>query len=212
MADAQYAGTFWASVARTFKADRGVLFDLYNEPNSVTWACWLNGCQVQTPDGPYQSAGMQALVTVVRRAGATQPIMLGGLGYAGDDSQWAAHLPRDPAKSLVVSFHTYDTTSCSTLACWNGTIVPLAKTYPVVTGEVGEYDCATAYTSSYLTFADAKGISYLGWAWDAIAPGGWSCTTPSLINDYAGDASPEGAALHAHLAQLAARRELPPTV
>ena len=212
MADATYSATFWSSVAKTFRTDRGVLFDLYNEPNGISWSCWLDGCQVQTPDGPYQSVGMQALVTAVRKAGAAQPIMLGGLGYAGDDSQWAAHLPRDPAKSLVVSFHTYNSTSCSTPTCWDRTIVPLARDYPVVTGEVGEYDCSTGFTDRYLSFADAKGISYLGWAWDAIAPGSWSCTTPALITDYAGDPSPEGAALHSHLAELAARKELPPIV
>lgn len=81
---------------------------------------------------------------------------------------------------------------------------------PVVAGEVGEYDCATPFTDAYMHFADSSGISYLGWAWDAISPGGWSCSSPSLIDDYRGTPSPEGAALHDHLSYLSANGLLPP--
>ena len=45
---------FWSSVARTFKKDRSVIFDVFNEPYSrydtngtlifdLTWNCWRNG-------------------------------------------------------------------------------------------------------------------------------------------------------------------------
>ena len=111
-------------------------------------------------------------------------------------------MPTDPKASLVVSFHTYNTTNCNTLACWNSTLVPLAQSYPVVAGEIGEYDCATPYTNSFMQFADSAGISYLGWAWDAIAPGGWECSSPALITDYDGTPSPEGVALQSHLLAL----------
>lgn len=204
MADAAHSPAFWASVATFFKGDRGVLFDLYNEPNSIGWSCWEHGCQVTTSAGPYEATGMQALVNAVRKTGANQPILLGGLSYASDERSWLAHKPTDPRKSLVVSFHTYNSTNCDVLACWNAQVAPLAKVVPVVTGEVGEYDCATAYTNSYMSFADRAGISYLGWAWDAISPGGWACSSPSLIENYNGTPSPEGAALHDHLSALAA--------
>jgi hypothetical protein len=145
---------------------------------------------------------MQQLVDAVRSTGATQPIMVGGLNWSSDETQWATYMPTDPKASLVVSFHTYNTTNCNTLACWNSTLLPLAQSYPVVAGEIGEYDCATPYTNSFMQFADGAGISYLGWAWDAIAPGGWACDSPSLIVNYNGTPSPEGAALQAHLLAL----------
>lgn len=211
MADAAHSTAFWTSVATYFKGDRGDLFDLYNEPNSIGWSCWKAGCEVSTPEGKYRAAGMQSLVNAVRKTGATQPLVLGGLGYAGDERSWLANEPRDPRKRLVVSFHTYNSTYCDTLACWNAEIAPLAKVVPVVTGEFGETDCATPYSSAYMSFADRTGISYLGWTWDAISPGGWTCAGPSLIENYRGTPSPEGAALRDHLSYLSVHGLLPPS-
>ncbi len=212
MADSAFSATFWASVATYFKNDPGVLFDLYNEPNAITWSCWLSGCSVKTDQGTYQTIGMQALVTAIRNMGATQPIMIGGLDYSSDESSWSTYLPSDPDHSLVVSFHTYKPNlgGCNTTTCWNDTIAPLAKVYPVVTGEFGEYDCAANYSNKYMKYADRLGISYLAWAWDAISPGKWSCKSPALIKNYAGRPSPAGVALHSHLAKLFKNNQLPP--
>jgi hypothetical protein len=210
MADNEYSPSFWTSVASYFKSDPGVLFDAYNEPHSIDWPCWLSGCTVITSAGTYQTSGMQSLVTAIRGTGATQPVMLGGLDYSSDETSWLTYLPNDPDQSLVVSFHTYNTTNCNTSTCWNGTIAPLAATVPVVTGEFGEYDCATKYSNTYMKFADSVGISYLGWAWDAISPGGWSCTSPALITNYKGRPSGAGVALHSHLQSLFKHGLLPP--
>ena len=178
MADAKHSPAFWSSVAATFRRDPAVVFDLYNEPHAISWSCWLHGCKVSTSAGSYEGAGMQSLVTAVRATGAAQPIMLGGLDYSSDETRWRSYLPTDPDKSLVVSFHTYNTTNCNTSACWTTTIEPLAKVVPVVTGEFGEYDCSTPYSTRYMAFADAHGISYLGWAWTRSAPAGGSATVP----------------------------------
>jgi hypothetical protein len=146
---------------------------------------------------------MQQLVDAVRSTGAANPIMLGGLQWASDETGWAAHEPRDPDHQLIVSFHTYNFSGCNTAACWNATLAPLARTTPVVTGEFGENDCADGYALRYMTWADAHGVSYLGWAWDAT-DSGWSCSGgPSLIVDYAGRPTPYGAGLRDHLASLA---------
>jgi len=213
MADSAHSPDFWASVATYFESDPGVLFDLYNEPNGIDWSCWLNGCSVTTADGTYQTIGMQALVTAVRSTGATQPIMLGGLSYSNDETSWLTYLPSDPDHSLVVSFHTYKNSGgCNNLTCWNQTVAPLVSVVPVVTGEFGEYDCASSYSKQYMKFADGLGISYLGWTWDAISPGGWSCTSPSLIKSYSGAPSRAGVGLHAHLRYLFRHNLLPPAL
>jgi hypothetical protein len=210
MADAAHSPAFWTSVARTFKNDHGVLFDLYNEPHDISWSCWLHGCVVAASGATYRTAGMQSLVNAVRATGATQPLMIGGLQYSSDESQIRRYLPRDPDHQLVVSFHTYNFSGCARLSCWDATILPLSRVMPVVTGEFGEDDCATQYSTAFMRFADAAGVSYLGWTWDAISPGGWSCAGgPSLIDNYGGTPSGEGVALHAHLASLAARHLLP---
>jgi endoglucanase len=195
MPDADHTPAFWKSVAKTFKADKAVLFDLYNEPHDVSWSCWRNGCQ--TPQG-WQAAGMQKLVDQIRSAGAKQPIMVGGLGWAGDLSGWLQWKPNDPAKQLVASFHTYNFAGCVTQACWNADVAPVATKVPVVTGELGENDCAHGYVDGYMAWADAHGVSYLGWTWNP-----WNCNNgPALISDWSGTPTAFGAGLHDHLASL----------
>lgn len=158
----------------------------------------------------YQTAGMQSLVNAVRSSGASQPIMLGGLQWSSDETSIIKYLPKDPDHQLVVSFHTYNFSGCSNVNCWKTTIRPLTRVIPVVTGEFGEDDCANSFSSAFMDFADFAGISYLGWTWDAISPGGWSCKGgPSLITSYNGTPSGEGAALHSHLAALNASHQLP---
>ncbi len=202
MADADHSPAFWTSVATFFKSDHAVVFDLYNEPNGISWSCWLNGCTA--PGASWQTAGMQQLLNAVRATGATQPVMLGGLGYANDLSSWLANRPTDPDSQEIASFHVYNFTTCDTVSCWTSTVAPVAAVMPVVTGEIGENDCASGFIDSYMAWADASGISYLGWTWDAT-DSGWSCTGgPALISDYDGTPTGYGAGYQAHLAALAA--------
>jgi hypothetical protein len=217
MADLDHAPTFWTSVANAFKEFPGVIFDLYNEPYVGSWQCWQSGCSVTTSDGTWPTAGMTTLVNVVRATGATQPIMLGGLSYASDLSQWLAHMPVDPLSpaQLVASYHSYcGPPGTSTVAeCeaelssiqteqWP-VVSTVAGSVPVVTGEFGEYDCATTYVTPYMAFADAKGFSYLGWAWNTYGCGSF----PALISAYTGTPTAYGIGLKSHLGALSARHD-----
>ena len=107
MPDAQYAPTFWTSVANAFKGNNAVVFDLFNEPypdaasnfNNATaaWTCLRDGGTC-TGIG-YQVAGMQSLVNAVRATGATNVIMVGGLDLdqRPDASGWRTSRPTRPA-------------------------------------------------------------------------------------------------------------------
>jgi hypothetical protein len=209
MADADHAPQFWRSVAQAFKANHGVLFDLFNEPYITSWACWEHGCTTSYDDNgttvSYLTAGMQQLVNAVRSTGSAAPLMLGGLQWASDESGWRSHEPADPDHQLVVSFHTYNFSGCSTKTCWNSTIAPLAAHVPVVTGEFGESGCKDTYDLEYMPWADAHGISYLGWTWDSTGPPSrWNCSSgPALITNYSGTPTDYGVALKRHLAKLA---------
>src|SRR4029077_1430616 len=44
MPDLDHSPAFWRSVAGTFKSDPAVLFDAFNEPRTLNWPCWRNGC------------------------------------------------------------------------------------------------------------------------------------------------------------------------
>jgi hypothetical protein len=170
MPDADHAPDFWRSVAAEYRDDHAVLFDLYNEPHHIDWACWQHGCEVHDARvGAYRAAGMTELVEAVRSTGTRRPVMLGGTEWARNDEGWLAHLPPDPAKAEVASNHTYDFAACYDRC--RRALVEISRTHPVVTGELGEGDCRDRYIDPYMDWADAHGISYLGWAWDPTAAG-----------------------------------------
>ncbi|MER6273348.1 cellulose binding domain-containing protein [Streptomyces sp900105755] len=201
MPDAQYSPSFWSSVAGTFKDDQAAVFDLFNEPYpdratstaAQAWQCWRDGGTC--PGIGYQVAGMQDLVDSVRGAGARNVIMIGGLAYSNDLSQWRAYEPTDPAGNLVAAYHGYNFNACAGESCWNSTLAPVAAQVPLVAGEIGENTCSHAFVDQVMKWFDDHGLSYLGWTWNT-----WDCSAgPSLISDYSGTPTAYGVGLRDHL-------------
>ena len=151
---------------------------------------------------------MQQLVDAVRSTGASQPIMLGGLGYSSDESQWLAHEPHDPDGQLVVSFHTYNFSGCNDEACWNEQIAPLARRFRSSPARWARTRArtATSTTTCRGPTPTASPIS-AGPGTRPRRPSYWSCSEgPALIKTYAGKPTPFGAGLKRHLAKLASSR------
>ena len=243
----EHSGAFWTSVASTFKGNPAVVFDAFNEPYSpdaindpgypVTWACWRNGsvghgCSLpasstgEPPDNTtlYGPVGMQYLVDQIRATGARQPVLLGGLTFANDLSQWLANEPSDPDHQLAASYHGYQGEPCGTQSCWDSTIAPVAAHVPVVTGEFDEDDflsptCAnrapSTFDAAYMNWADEHGVSYLAWGWEPLTPqliSNQGCRAYYLTSDPSGTpAAPNGTAVHDHLAALARAGTHPPS-
>ena len=209
MPDAAQAVPFWTSVANTFKGNDAVIFDLFNEPfpeqadgNNETegWQCWLNGGS-SCVGISYTVAGMQTLVNAVRSAGANNVLMLGGLEWSNDLTQWLQHEPTDPDHNLAASWHSYNFNACSNQSCWTSQVAPVAASVPVVAGEIGENDCAGSYITPLTTWMESAGISFLAWAWNAD----FACSSgPGLITDYTGTPTAYGAAYKAVLQALPA--------
>jgi len=97
----------WNLFAAQFGNDRGVVFELYNEPNlaetAANWQLWLNGGTVSGQSTP--SVGMQTLVSQLRAAGAQNVFVLDGLNLA----KTLNGLPTvtDPLNRLVYAVHPY---------------------------------------------------------------------------------------------------------
>jgi hypothetical protein len=206
MADERHSPAFWASVAGYFKHDHHLIFDLFNEPypdrnrdTAAAWQCVRDGGSCSGVG--FAAAGMQQLVTVVRGAGATQPLMIAGPQYAGDLDRWLQYQPSDPLHQLVASIHIYEPgrSPCATRACWEQQIALVATQVPVVEGEIGSGDCSGSSIAPMLNWSDAHGISYLAWAWNI-----GSCTRePSLISAYNGTPTDSyGLGYRNHLAVL----------
>jgi hypothetical protein len=133
----EHSPAFWSSVAATFQGNPAVVFDVFNEPYSpadersgddplhpVSWSCWRNGgCAVPCYENTgtrtatiYEASGMQSLVDAIRAAGATQPVLVGGLDYANDLTGWLANRPADPLNQVAASFHNYQGERATTSA------------------------------------------------------------------------------------------------
>ena len=195
MADGANAPAFWGSVASRFRDDRGVLFDLFNEPfltGPNAWTCWNHGCV--GPQGDRVS-GMQELIDAVRGEGATNVLLVGGLDYANDLRGWLAQGLRDPLGQLVASFHVYNFNRCRDEDCWEREIAPVERQVPVVAGELGENDCEHGFLDRFVRWADTRGVSYLGWTWNL-----WDCRSgPSLVTTWSGTPTLFGEGLRVHL-------------
>ena len=205
MPDAQYAPQFWTSVANAFKGNNAVVFDLFNEPYpdaaanwdaAAGWNCWRDGGTC-TGIG-YQVAGMQSLVNTVRATGATNVIMLGGLTWANDLTQWLSHKPTDSTGNLMAFAHIYNFNSCANTSCYDSQLAPVAAQVPLTLSEIGENDCGSGFVNTIMNWADAHGVGYLGWTWN-----NWDCSSgPSLISDYNGTATNFGIGFKNRLATV----------
>jgi hypothetical protein len=207
MADADHSLDFWRSVAKAFRGDQGVVFDLYNEPNvdgaratTSSWQCWRDGCPNTSWtgfSGAASTAGMQQMLDVVRAAGAKNVVLVNGLGmgeFVGE--MWLAHQPRDPLQNIAAGHHNYAfNAGCNTPGCWQATLANVAAKVPLIVGELGENDCGHGYVDAFFNWADPLGISYIGWTWNV-----WDCASgPSLIKDFQGTPTSFGQGFKAHL-------------
>jgi hypothetical protein len=200
MPDQDHSPAFWQSVATMFKGNPAVIFDLYGEPHpenggdtKADWKCWRDGGTC--PQLPYQAAGMQELVKVVRATGAKNVITLGGIGWSTLFDQYGHYQPSDPAGQLAADYHSYYFSNCTTPSCWDQQLSQIGNS-PLLTGEMG-FD---GYVETYMAWADSHGIGYLAWTWDT-----WGCSGgQALISDYSGTpCSPYGTGYQQHLTTLA---------
>jgi endoglucanase len=168
MADADHAPTVWSQIAKTFAGNGSVIFDLFNEPFITDWSCWVSGGSCAQLNGTnYTVAGMAALLQAVRNAGAQNVVILGGLSYSSDMSQWVSSvngIPTLPSPlngisiaNVAASWHAYDFNSeqsgcpsqyngySTSLTCNSAEVTAtntsatsvLAAGFPLVIGESG---------------------------------------------------------------------------
>ena len=191
MADADHSPTAWSQIAKTFASNGSVIFDLFNEPFITDWGCWVSGgACAQSNGATYAVAGMASLLQAVRNAGAQNVVILGGLSYSSDMSQWVTSVKSIPTlaaplngisiANVAASWHAYDFNSeqsgCPSqyngygqaLTCNSGPVTAtntsatsvLAAGFPLVIGEAG----ISAYsTSSAASFSSAQVTDVEGW-------------------------------------------------
>jgi aryl-phospho-beta-D-glucosidase BglC (GH1 family) len=178
--------TFWSQVAARYKGDGHVLFELYNEPNSIGWNVWLSGGTVME----YQAVGMQTLYNAVRAAGADNVVIAGGIDWAYDLSGVRTHMIS--GYNIMYATHPYREGG-SGVGQWNAAFGYLASEdiAPVIVTEFGDNrvsGCTAQWDTSVIQFAanPSLHISWTAWAW--YYPGDSKlCSFPALLAgwDYA---------------------------
>ena len=182
MADVDHSLDFWASVAAGFADDPQVVFDLFNEPNSISWQVWRDG------DATY--AGMSQLIAAIRAAGADNWVIANGLEWGNDLRQWLAYRPVDPLGKVAAGAHVYNVNRCATTTCWDAELAPVALSVPLAITELGENDCAAEFTTGLLDWSRANDVRAVApWAWNSSM----SCAGgPSLVTSSNGTATAYG--------------------
>jgi len=212
MPDAAHSVPFWKDLAARYKDDGGVIFELFNEPNEVSWDVWLNGGQIpggpQFPGDPYgafkkpyQAVGMQQLYDAVRATGANNLVLVGG-------THWGYFLNEVPNRrvkghNIAYATHPYDYPDKQP-ETWDAAFGAVASQVPVVISEFGTHDCASRYPDRVLDYADKHNLSWIAWAWWVPPPGTPEpekvvCSFPSLISDWSGTPSRFGGVVKARL-------------
>jgi aryl-phospho-beta-D-glucosidase BglC (GH1 family) len=212
MADTDNSLNFWTSIATTFKGYPNVMFELFNEPylywitgSETDWGVLMQGgteTQYVTGNGSnytanytWQVAGMQQMLNAVRATGATNVVLIAGVTWAQDLSQWVANAPKDPLKQIAAVWHGYP--DSGTVGDPNAALPKLGSIaytytksvltagYPVFITEFGDHNApgtvGSPFVSNLLPWADENGASYTGWAWDS-----WAANDNVLIKDPTG--------------------------
>jgi len=167
---------FWQDAAERYKNHPAVLFELFNEPHTVTWQEWHDGGvlpeenmkQAANDEEPV-SPGMQGLLDAVRARGAHNVVIVGGLDSAYDLTgimQGFGLYERLGGHGIIYSSHVYPWKKN-----WQEKMLVAADTYPLFLGEVGSPPL------------DWKGFDFILPAW-RVPLEGWPPDVLAMIQKY----------------------------
>lgn len=191
---------FWKSVAKRFGSNPSVMFELYNEPHSISWSTWRNGGTVGTGSARYHAVGMQQLLDTVRSAGAPNVVLAGGIHWASDLSGVFAHPLA--GSNVAYAVHPYQSKYRTSAKVWQAKFGSVAAHAPVVATEFGSTQSGVNhYDTAILSYFASHGIGYTAWAWWAGGP-----SFPSLLSSPTGSCINGGCPTQANLLEMTGGR------
>jgi endoglucanase len=123
--------SFWSTTARYFRDAPNVIFEIFNEPESISPQEWKGGAE--------------KLIQTIRAEGADQLVIVGGTDF-GRDLSWVLKSPISDA-NVAYAAHIYPIHASSG---WDGWFGDVAEKYPVISTEWGFMDKSESSASSYL--------------------------------------------------------------
>jgi endoglucanase len=176
MPDTGEAVQFWRAVAAQYRDDPNVLFDIYGEPNAVSWDVWYNGGTITMPAGSYQAIGMRGLVDVVRGIAPSNVIIVSGINW-GYDLQEVGTTYTFPESNLLFGTHPFNYSNKQPWDFDRAFGEGAGGRFAAIGTEFGSYDCQTGYIASVIAYFNQHHMSWLAWSWSASG-----CGTPSLLS------------------------------
>ncbi|MDY3031057.1 MAG: cellulase family glycosylhydrolase [Clostridia bacterium] len=145
----------WKDIAAKYANNSAVLFGLLNEPHDIkptgvdsergAWDVWRNGGQITISDEEVTGVGHQQLLEAIRKTGANNICIAGGLNWAFDISGLAdgydglehGYRLTDTAdgNGVIYDSHAYPVKGAKD--SWNKTIGPVRRVAPILIGEWG---------------------------------------------------------------------------
>jgi len=183
--------TFWSQAAKIYAGYSNVLFELYNEPHPLTFACWAAPTCAITNDTTaggsvsYTGVGIQSLVNAVRNTGANNLAIVAGINWGYDLSQLGTY--PITGSNIVYDAHPYTYAGKDTTAEWDTAFGYLTSKYPVISAEFGEYDGQSGFESMAVHYFDQHMMGWIAFAW--YSTGGTylqETKYPQLVSDFNG--------------------------
>ena len=122
---------FWRLTARYFRDAPNVIFEIFNEPQSIGAEEWRSNAV--------------EIIRAIREQGARQLVVVGGIDY-GKDLSWVIEHPIDD-ENIAYASHIYPAHSSYSWQYWFGAV---AEKYPVLVTEWGFMDENRNTSQSYL--------------------------------------------------------------
>ena len=151
------AREFWGMIAVKYRGDRGVMFELWNEPADPKTNEWKNL-------KPY----MGQLYDIIRGQGADNVIIVPGVWWTYD----LRGIKNNPLKgeNIAYSWHNYEANG--RYLTWSQALDGLNEVYPVIVTEWGyetdptsSYNVKTDYPDKFKQLILNKGLHFTAWCW-----------------------------------------------
>jgi len=189
MADSPGSLIFWSQVASRYKDNPLVAFQLYNEPNHISWDVWRYGGVVVDPGLIWTAAGMQQMYNAVRATGAQNLVFVSGNDW-GDTPPPPSYLISGYNIVYAAQYYTCPQSVppwCTTPDPTNPAPAPgqgldswgsFTTKYPVMVTEFGWPDANSGtYNANVIAWAEAHGVGWIAFEWGAPTN-----TKPNLLD------------------------------
>jgi len=152
------AKEFWEMMAVNYRGDRGVMFELWNEPADPKTNDWKNL-------EPY----MQRLYEIIRSQGAANVIVVPGVWWTYD----LRGIKTKPVagENIAYAWHNYEANG--RYLTWSRALDGLEEKYPIIitewgyeTGGDSNYNVKSDYPEKLKKFILDKGLHFTAWCWN----------------------------------------------